>query len=83
MIEVRTAEKIERDNAEGKGQETGPTDPRIIYYGPHECDVCGRTICRVALEQGGDKFDYPEGPIYPNTEWRKHSCNIDRKENQS
>lgn len=82
-IELRTTEEIERDRAEGKDESTGPSDPRIIYYGPHACDVCGELICRVSLEQGGDKFDYPEGPIYPNTVWQPHSCKINEKENTS
>jgi hypothetical protein len=48
---------------------------RIIYYGPHACDNCGRTVCRMGHEFGGNRFDYPNGPIYPNTEWHPHVCN--------
>ncbi len=50
------------------------TEPDIIYYGPHKCDGCERIICKVSAEQGGMKFDYPEGPIYPNTNWTEHYC---------
>lgn len=47
---------------------------RIVYYGPHSCDNCGAMVCRMGLEFGGNRFDYPEGPIYPNTEWHPHVC---------
>lgn len=47
---------------------------KTIFYGPHECDICGKTICKTAIEQGGEAYDYPSGIIYPNTEWKKHSC---------
>ena len=50
---------------------------RIIYYGPHACERCGRMICKMALENGGNAFDYPDGPIYPNTEWHPHVCDPD------
>jgi hypothetical protein len=46
----------------------------LVYYGPHLCAECGETICRASLEQGGQKFDYPAGIIYPNTPWIEHSC---------
>jgi hypothetical protein len=49
-------------------------EPDIVYYGPHECEVCKQKICRVSLEQGGMKFDYPDGIIYPNTNWVAHVC---------
>ncbi len=47
---------------------------KIIYYGPHACENCGATICRMGHEWGGNSFDYPGGPIYPNTEWHAHIC---------
>ena len=47
---------------------------RIIYYGPHACSNCGRNICKTGTEFGGNAFDYPSGPIYPNTEWHPHIC---------
>src|SRR6185312_4926704 len=50
------------------------TDNSFIYYGPYKCEGCGRMICKLAREQGGDAFDYPEGPIYPNTNWVLHVC---------
>lgn len=47
---------------------------RITYYGPHQCENCGVLICKMAHEFGGNAFTYPEGPIYPNTEWHPHVC---------
>ncbi len=47
---------------------------RIIYYGPHACQNCGATICKMGQEFGGNAFTYPQGPIYPNTEWHPHVC---------
>lgn len=47
---------------------------KIIYYGPHECSGCGQKICKMGHEFGGNAFTYPEGPIYPNTEWHVHVC---------
>jgi len=47
---------------------------RIIYYGPHACDNCGVKICKMGTEFGGNAFTYPDGPIYPNTEWHPHVC---------
>lgn len=48
---------------------------RIIYYGPHECENCGLMICKMGHEFGGNAFNYPSEPIYPNTEWHPHVCN--------
>ncbi len=45
---------------------------RIVYYGPHACQNCGVLICKMGIEFGGNAFSYPEGPIYPNTEWHPH-----------
>jgi hypothetical protein len=28
----------------------------------------------MGFEFGGNAFTYPEGPIYPNTEWHPHVC---------
>ena len=55
---------------------------RIVYYGPHSCENCGVNIAKMGLEFGGTAFTYPEGPIYPNTEWHPHVCdpqNVGRK----
>ncbi len=51
---------------------------RIIYYGPHPCNNCGVLICKMGHEFGGNAFTYPEGPIYPNTEWHAHVCDPKR-----
>jgi len=47
---------------------------RVVYYGPHSCENCGGMICKMGREFGGTSFSYPEGPIYPNTEWHPHVC---------
>lgn len=47
---------------------------KIVYYGPHACQQCGVTICKMAQGFGGNAFTYPDGPIYPNTEWHVHVC---------
>ena len=47
---------------------------KIIYYGPHACDNCGAVVCKMGAEFGGNTFTYPDGPIYPNTEWHPHVC---------
>jgi hypothetical protein len=49
-------------------------DKRAVYYGPHACDCCGVLIAKMGREWGGTAYTYPEGPIYPNTEWVLHSC---------
>jgi len=46
----------------------------LIYYGPYACERCGEMICRVSREQGGADYTYPTGPIYPNTQWHRHTC---------
>ncbi len=51
---------------------------RIIYYGPHACENCGVLICKMGHNFGGNAFTYPEGPIYPNTEWHAHVCDPKR-----
>lgn len=51
---------------------------KIIYYGPHACDNCSATIVKMGLEFGGNMFDQPSGPIYPNTEWHVHVCDPKR-----
>ena len=47
---------------------------KIVYYGPHSCDNCGIAIAKMGFEWGGTSFTYPEGPIYPNSEWHPHVC---------
>ncbi len=49
------------------------TDNRI-FYGPYHCPDCAVMICKASRSQGGEEFDYPEGPIYPNTPWVRHDC---------
>lgn len=45
-----------------------------VFYGPHACDQCGVTICKMGREYGHAIYTYPEGPIYPNTQWEPHVC---------
>jgi hypothetical protein len=47
---------------------------KIIYYGPHPCENCGIDIAKMGREWGGTAFTYPQGPVYPNTEWMPHVC---------
>ena len=47
---------------------------KIAYYGPHSCENCGVMIAKMGREWGGTAFTYPQGPIYPNTEWHPHVC---------
>jgi hypothetical protein len=47
---------------------------KIVYYGPYECTRCGEKVCAMGEEWGGNAFGYPDGPIYPNTEWHVHVC---------
>jgi hypothetical protein len=49
------------------------TDDRI-FYGPYPCERCDKTIVKASRQQGGEEFNYPDGPIYPNTEWKRHDC---------
>jgi len=49
-----------------------------VFYGPHECHRCGKTIVKASYTQGGEEFDQPDGPIYPNTEWTRHNCDGNR-----
>lgn len=48
-------------------------DPQLIFYGPHPCERCERTIVKVAREQGGHEFDAPI-VAYPNSHWIGHVC---------
>lgn len=56
------------------GQVEIPIGEHVVFYGPHPCDDCGKMICKASREQGEVKFDYPDGPIYPNTSWNLHHC---------
>lgn len=55
---------------------------KIVYYGPHACENCGAAIVRMAMAFGGNAFDQPYGPIYPNTEWHIHVCDPGRLVNR-
>jgi hypothetical protein len=54
---------------------------RVIYYGPHACENCGLMICKMGREFGGNAFNYPIDPIYPNTEWQPHVCDPKKAKN--
>lgn len=46
----------------------------IIFYGPQPCPECDKMVVTASHEQGGAKYDVPEGPIYPNSIWNLHVC---------
>ena len=63
----------------------------MVFYGPHECSVCGETIVKGAIEDGGQALNPPElllriyrrgseaGNVdvtYPMT-WAPHNCKSD------
>jgi hypothetical protein len=50
----------------------GIYDARAIWYGPHNCSVCGDLVVKMASEQGGLTLDSPQEPIYPNHRWTTH-----------
>lgn len=52
-------------------------NPKLVYYGPHECSNCGVMVAKMGAEFGGNSFNYPEGPVYPNSEWQPHVCDPD------
>lgn len=56
---------------------------KIVYYGPHPCENCGAMIVRMGREFGGNAFNQPNGPIYPNTEWHIHVCDPKQIKNDS
>lgn len=47
-------------------------DPRIVWYGPHACGICGQLIIKAARAQGGAEYNAPSGPVYPNTRYERH-----------
>lgn len=51
---------------------------KIVYYGPHDCQNCGVAVVKMGMEFGGNTFNNPNGPIYPNTEWHPHVCDQNR-----
>lgn len=44
----------------------------IVWYGPHECGVCGVIIIKAALDQGGEEFEPP--PILKRVFDRGSEC---------
>src|SRR5207253_2095078 len=88
MKELTGNEKFPESAAENQKQPVYPPTPyihhltfrssKIIYYGPHACSNCGVLICKMGTEFGGNAFNYPNGPIYPNTEWHPHVCDPKR-----
>lgn len=56
-----------------------PTDPDVVWYGPHYCESCGFLIVKSSHESGGHAFDVPSDMVngnpaivYPNTRWLPH-----------
>ena len=52
------------------------TTDRRIFYGPHPCEACGSLIAKASRADGGEAFEYPSPPIYPNTAWMPHCCSV-------
>jgi hypothetical protein len=42
------------------------------FYGPFPCEYCGVQIVRAEHAEGGQAFDVPSWPIYPNSTWEPH-----------
>lgn len=55
-------------------KEIRPMNDDRTFYGPHACAICGMMIVRASHQQGGEAFDQPDVPIYPNTKWKRHAC---------
>ena len=50
-------------------------NPDIIWYGPHQCNMCGNTIVQSSYQQGGVQLDASDiNHNYPNYEWQLHKC---------
>ena len=50
------------------------TDPDVIWYGPHECNGCGKQIVKSSIDTGGVALDFAHNSHYPNHVWEKHVC---------
>lgn len=59
-------------------KENRPMPDTRIFYGPHECSDCGKVIVRASMQEGGEKYDQPDGPIYPSTVWQRHNCDASK-----
>lgn len=63
---MRTLEKLEKEIR----------DPAAVWYGPHQCEGCGRIIIRRDRRQGEvlalDAEDFNHH--YPNFVWTEHVC---------
>lgn len=64
--QMRTLEKLEKEIR----------DPAAIWYGPHQCEGCGKVIVRRDRRQGEvlslDAEDFNHH--YPNVIWTEHVC---------
>lgn len=49
-------------------------NPKVVWYGPHECNGCGATVVKASVEDGAMTLDAPHGHHYPNHKWTKHKC---------
>lgn len=54
--------------------ESGYISTHVVFYGPHACSQCGILICKMGREYGSETYTYPEGPVYPNSDWDMHIC---------
>ncbi len=46
----------------------------VVWYGPHECNICGGIIIKSSFETGGLMLDAPHDHHYPNHKWTVHKC---------
>lgn len=50
-------------------------DPMVTWYGPHQCNGCGRTIIKTGLEFPSLVLDAEDhNHHYPNFRWQEHVC---------
>lgn len=46
----------------------------VVWYGPHECNSCGRVVVKSSIATGGVTLDAPHDHHYPNFKWKEHKC---------
>ena len=49
-------------------------DPKVVWYGPHSCPVCHKSVVKSSIESGGIMLDYSHENNYPNCKWTQHVC---------
>jgi hypothetical protein len=49
-------------------------NPKVVWYGPHQCNGCGGLIVRSSSQSGGISLNAPFNHHYPNHIWAEHKC---------